>query len=253
MKKYTLEVCVDSVESALAAQQGGADRLELCSNLIIGGTTPDDCLFEEIRSVSDIRMHVLIRPRFGDFCYTDHEFGVIVRQVRKFRKLGAEGVVIGILKPDGTLDMKRMRYLMEEAGDMSVTLHRAFDVCINPFEAMEQAKELGIHTILTSGQKNHCLEGKDTLRKLVSLENGKITIQVGAGVNARVIEEIQPATGAHAFHMSGKKNMESFMVYRKEGVSMGLPAFSEFEIIRTDEEQVRQAREVLEHLYMCEG
>lgn len=248
MKKYTLEVCVDSVESALAAQRGGADRLELCSNLIIGGTTPGGCLFEEIRSISDIPMHVLIRPRFGDFCYTDHEFGIIVQEVRKFRELGADGVVIGILKPDGTLDMKRMKCLMEEAGDMSVTLHRAFDVCADPFEAMEQAKELGIHTILTSGQKNHCLEGKDTLRKLISQEDGKITIQVGAGVTAQVIREIQPATRAHAFHMSGKKNIESSMIYRKRGVSMGLPAFSEFEIIRTEEEQIREAREVLDNL-----
>lgn len=139
MERFTLEVCVDSVESALAAKRGGADRLELCNNLIIGGTTPSSVLFEKIRNIIDIRTHVLIRPRYGDFCYTDYEFRVIAREIRKFRELGAEGVVIGILKPDGTLDMKRMKQLMEEAGDMSVTLHRAFDVCADPFEAMEQA------------------------------------------------------------------------------------------------------------------
>ena len=248
MKNYILEACVDSVESALEAQCGGATRLELCSSLIIGGTTPSPCLFQEIREHSDICTHVLIRPRFGDFCYTDYEFQVIRREVCNFRELGADGVVIGILKPDGTLDMERMRILMEEAGEMSVTLHRAFDVCVDPFEAMEQAKELGIRTILTSGQKNHCLDGRDTIKKLVELEDGIITIQVGSGVDAETIRQIQPYTGAHAFHMSGKQNLESMMVYRKEGVSMGVPSISEFEIIRTEQEKIRQACQVLEEL-----
>ena len=248
MKNYILEACVDSVESALEAQCGCATRLELCSSLIIGGTTPSPCLFQEIREHSDICTHVLIRPRFGDFCYTDYEFQVIRREVCNFRELGADGVVIGILKPDGTLDMERMRILMEEAGEMSVTLHRAFDVCVDPFEAMEQAKELGIRTILTSGQKNHCLDGRDTIKKLVELEDGIITIQVGSGVDAETIRQIQPYTGAHAFHMSGKQNLESMMVYRKEGVSMGVPSISEFEIIRTEQEKIRQACRVLEEL-----
>ena len=248
MKNYILEACVDSVESALEAQCGGATRLELCSSLIIGGTTPSPCLFQEIREHSDICTHVLIRPRFGDFCYTDYEFQVIRREVCNFRELGADGVVIGILKPDGTLDMERMRILMEEAGEMSVTLHRAFDVCVDPFEAMEQAKELGIRTILTSGQKNHCLDGRDTIKKLVELEDGIITIQVGSGVDEETIRQIQPYTGAHAFHMSGKQNLESMMVYRKEGVSMGVPSISEFEIIRTEQEKIRQECRVLEEL-----
>jgi copper homeostasis protein len=158
MRKFELEACVDSVESALAAQRGGAARIELCGNLIIGGTTPSPALFQEIREHSDIRAHILIRPRFGDFCYTDYEFQIIRKEVKAFRQLGAEGIVIGILKPDGTLDLDRMRILIEEAGDMSVTLHRAFDVCVDPFETMEQARELGVNIILTSGQKNHCLD-----------------------------------------------------------------------------------------------
>lgn len=248
MRNYILEACVDSVESALAAQDGGATRLELCSNLIIGGTTPSPCLFEEIRELSGICTHILVRPRFGDFCYTDYEFRIIRREVRNFRKLGADGVVIGILRPDGRLDMERMKILMEEAEGMSVTLHRAFDVCVDPFETLEQAKELGINTILTSGQKNHCLEGKDTLKKLVECEDGRITIQVGSGVDAETIRQIQPYTKAHAFHMSGKQNLESAMVYRKEGVSMGIPSISEFEIIRTEKEKIRQACQVLESL-----
>lgn len=239
---------MDSVESALAAQDGGATRLELCSNLIIGGTTPSPCLFEEIRELSGICTHILIRPRFGDFCYTEYEFQVMRREVGNFRKLGADGVVIGILRPDGMLDVERMKILMEEAGNMSVTLHRAFDVCVDPFEALEQAKELGIDTVLTSGQKNHCLEGRDTLKRLVEGEDGRITIQVGSGVDAETIRQIQPYTKAHAFHMSGKRNLESAMIYRKEGVNMGIPSISEFEIIRTEQEKIRQACLVLESL-----
>lgn len=246
--KYILEACVDSVESALEAQAGGADRLELCGNLIIGGTTPSPCMFEQLREVSDICTHILIRPRFGDFCYTDHEFQIMLKEVQLFRERNADGIVIGILKPDGTLDIERMKRLMEAAGDLSVTLHRAFDVCADPVAAMEQAKELGIHTILTSGQKNHCLDGRDLLKELVNLENGRITIQAGGGVDAEVIRKLQPYTGAHAFHMSGKRILASSMVYRKEEVSMGLPSLSEFEIYRTDRERIREAKNALELL-----
>ena len=238
MKDFVLEACVDSVESALAAVKGGANRLELCSNLVIGGTTPSQWLYEEIRKESDIRIHVLIRPRFGDFCYTDHEFEIIRNEVRMFRKLGAEGVVIGILRPDGTLNMEEMEKLMEDAGDMSVTLHRAFDVCRNPYETFEQAKR----------QKNSCVAGKELLRELVSMEKGEITVQIGSGVDAAAIRELQPYTGAHAFHMTGKVVLESSMQYRKEGVNMGLPSLSEFEIFRTDAEKIREARKVLEEL-----
>ena len=160
MTDFILEACVDSVESALAAARGGASRLELCGSLVIGGTTPNPWLFQEIRKHTDIRIHVLIRPRFGDFCYTNEEFVLIREAVKEFRKLGAEGVVIGCLKPDGTMNMEQMKILMEEAEGMSVTLHRAFDVCADPYETMEQAISLGIDTILTSGQKNVCTLGQ---------------------------------------------------------------------------------------------
>ncbi|MDO5422258.1 MAG: copper homeostasis protein CutC [Eubacteriales bacterium] len=248
MREYILESCVDSVESALAAAKGGASRLELCGNLIIGGTTPSPGLFQEIRRYSDIRIHALIRPRFGDFCYTEHEFQIIRRDVKMFRELGAEGVVIGILKPDGSLNLEQMRILMEEADGMSVTLHRAFDVCRDPFEALEQAKELGIRTILTSGQKNSCLAGRELLKELVEKAGNDLEIMVGSGVDAEAIREIGPYTGAHVFHMSGKETLDSVMEYRKDGVNMGLPFISEFEIWRTAEEKVREAREVLNRL-----
>ena len=209
MKEYILEACVDSVESAMAAVEGGADRLELCGNLIIGGTTPGPWLFDEIRKRSDIRIHALIRPRFGDFCYTDAEFSMIKHAVEDFRKMGAEGVVFGVLKPDGTLNMEQMKELMEAAGDMSVTLHRAFDVCVDPIETMEQAISLGINTILTSGQRNVCLQGADLLKELVEKSLGRITIQAGSGVGAEVIRQLYPLTGVRAYHMTGKRVIDS--------------------------------------------
>lgn len=248
MENYILEACVDSVESALAAAQGGATRLELCSNLIIGGTTPSPWLFKEIRKHTDIRIHALIRPRFGDFCYTDPEFAIIKQAVADFRELGAEGVVFGILKPDGTLNMEQMKELMDAAGDMSVTLHRAFDVCADPYRALDQAIELGIDTILTSGQKNVCIEGAELLRELVEKSGDRITIQVGSGASAEVIRQMYPLTHARAYHMSGKVTLDSVMEYRREGVNMGLPALSEFEVWRTDPEKIREAIKVLEEL-----
>ena len=246
MKDYVLECCVDSAESALNAARGGAGRLELCGNLSIGGTTPDTALSEEIRKYSDIRIHALIRPRFGDFCYTDHELEIIRGSIRRYKELGAEGVVIGVLKPDGTLDMEEMKKLMKEAEGMSVTLHRAFDMCRDPRETLEQAVELGINTILTSGQQNNCVAGKELIRDMVEWADGRIDILVAGGVGAEVIRELRPFTKASSFHMSGKVTLDSKMEYRKSEVSMGLPSLSEYEIWQTDEKKIRAAKEVLD-------
>ena len=269
MSKFTLEVCADSVESVLAAEKGGADRIELCGNVVIGGTTPSESLFREIRRYSNIKIHALIRPRFGDFCYTEYEFDIIRSEVRRFRELGAQGVVIGMLRPDGSLDMEHLAQLMEEAKGMSVTLHRAFDVCLHwipahvkspvtlhrafdvcrdPMEALEQVISLGFNTILTSGQKNNCVDGSPLLAELVEKSAGRIHIMAGAGVNADVIAPIYEKTGITDYHMTGKVLLDSEMKYRKEGVSMGLPSLSEYEIFRTSEAEVKKAREVLARL-----
>lgn len=245
MKKPLLECCVDTVESALAAKEGGADRLELCANLLIGGTTSDINLYHRIRERCDILINVLIRPRFGDFCYTDEEFEIIRRDVKMFREAKADGVVIGILKPDGSLDVERMAILMEEAGPMSVTLHRAFDVCCDPYQALEQAKQLHIDTILTSGQKNTAIEGKELLTELVQLAKGEIDILIGSGVKASVIEQLAKLTGATSFHMSGKVTLDSPMTYRKQEVSMGLPLVSEYTLWQTSAEEIAKAKAVL--------
>lgn len=245
---YTLECCVDSVESAIAAKKGGADRLELCSALVIGGLSPSQALYRKIREQADIPIRVLLRPRFGDFCYTDYEHEILKEEVRSFCKLGADGIVIGTMKPDGTLNLEQMKELMEETQGMTVTLHRAFDMCQDPFQTLEEAKRLGIHTILTSGQKNVCTEGMDLLKELVEQAQGKTEILVGGGVDASVLPVLAEKTKAKAFHMSGKVSIESEMQYRKQDVSMGVASVSEYEIWHTSEKRIREARRVLDHL-----
>ena len=253
---YTLEVCVDSAASALAAKRGGADRLELCADLIIGGTTPSLALVRQVKAETGLPVRALLRPRFGDFCYDRYELAQMAETAAALVQAGADGIVTGVLTPEGELDVDALcpiytaaRAAAKAAGHPIVcTLHRAFDVCRDPYETFEQAKRLGISTILTSGQKNSCLAGKELLRELVRMENDEITVQIGSGVDAAAIRELQPYTGAHAFHMTGKVVLESTMQYRKEGVNMGLPSLSEFEIFRTDAEKIREARKVLEEL-----
>lgn len=240
-----LEVCIDSVESAIIAQEGGADRLEICSNLVIGGTTPGVGQFKQIRKACDIELNVLIRPRFGDFLYTDAEFQMIAEDIRMFRELGADGVVVGCLKADGSLDSDRMRGLREQAGPLHMTLHRAFDVCRDPYQALEEAVSLGIDTILTSGQAPDCIGGKEVLKKLIRQADGRIEILVGSGVNAEVIRKLMDEINASSFHMSGKKMISSGMLYRNPQVHMGVPGLGEFDIFRTDKEEIRRARLVL--------
>ncbi len=241
-----LECCVDTVEAAVTASENGADRLELCANLLIGGTTPDINFFYRVRKKirPDCKINVLLRPRFGDFCYSEEEFAVLLADVQLFREAGADGIVIGVLRPDGSLDGERMALLMEAAGDLPVTLHRAFDLCRDPFEALAAAKELGISTILTSGQKASALEGLPLLKELVKAA-GPITIMPGSGVNSRNLPQLL-SCGAAAYHMSAKKTLDSPMSYRKEGVPMGLPMVSEFTLWSCDGEEVKRAREILD-------
>lgn len=247
MNNYVLECCADSVQSAINAEKGGANRIELCSALVIGGLSPSVCLFDEVMKNCSIKVNVLLRPRFGDFCYDDYEIEIIKNEIKMFRERGANGVVIGVLKPDGTLDMEKMKYLMEEAKGIDVTLHRAFDVAKDPYKTLEQAKELGINTILTSGQKNSAMDGAELLKDLVS-KSENVDILVGSGVSAEAIKPLYDMTKATSYHMSGKVTLESRMTYRKEGVSMGAAGVSEFEIFETSVEKVKAASELLKAL-----
>lgn len=245
---YTLECCVDSVESAIAAKKGGADRIELCSALVIGGLSPSQALYQKIREQVDIPIRVLLRPRFGDFCYTDFEHEIIKEEIKSFRNLGADGIVIGTMKPDGTLNLEQMKEFIEEAQGMPVTLHRAFDMCKDPLVTLEEVRKLGISTILTSGQKNTCVDGIELLKELVEKAQGETEILIGGGVDASVIPMLAEKTKAKAYHMSGKISMESKMCYRKQDVSMGVASVSEYEIWRTSEKRVREVRKILDYL-----
>lgn len=247
MANYILECCVDSVESAIAAKEGGADRLELCAALMIGGISPGLALFEQVKACCDLPVRVLLRPRFGDFLYTEYEFQILKREVALFGEAGAEGVVIGCLQADGNLHMEQMRELMEAAGDMKVTLHRAFDVCADPIRAYGQARELGIDTILTSGQKRECLMGMPLLQQLCELqkETGAPRIMAGAGVTSDVIRRFRAQTDITSYHLSAKKVVDSGMHYRKQDVPMGLPVMDEYSIFRTDSRIVAEAKKAL--------
>ncbi|WP_369712675.1 copper homeostasis protein CutC [Leptotrichia sp. HSP-342] len=249
MKKYTLEICVDSVKSAINAQRGGATRLELCSNLIIGGTTPTKSLFKEVKKNVDIPINVLIRPRFGDFLYSDYDINIIRNEIKIFREAGVNGIVVGVLTKDGEIDVDNMKKFIDEAQNIPITFHRAFDVCKNPIKAFHQLQELKIQNILTSGQAQNCLKGKKLLKELVDLSNKnneKTRILVGAGLNIENIEEIADFTGAVNFHFSAKKIKQSKMKYRKQNVNMGLKEFDEFEILETDDKLVRKMTDYLQ-------
>lgn len=246
MNTPLIEGCVDSYASCAAACRGGADRLELCANLAIGGTTPSLSLFQQVQRDFSVRINVLIRPRFGDFLYTGPEIEEMCGEIRRFRDCGANGVVIGALTPDGRLDGEKMLRLMDCAGDLEVTLHRAFDMTRDPYEALETAIRLGCRTILTSGQAPNALAGKAVLRETFHRAAGRIDIMAGGGIASGNIREISAETGIRVFHASGRKApLESGMIYRKRTVSMGLASLSEYEIWQTDEAEFRSCAQLV--------
>lgn len=244
-----LEVCVDSLASARAAIQGGADRLELCSALALGGLTPYTQLLQQIREESNICIRCLMRPRAGDFLYTPEEIELMARQIRALKQSGADGFVIGCLTADGQLDNGAMKPLIDAAGGSGLTLHRCIDVSCDPMRTYRDAKELGIDTVLTSGAAASCMAGLGIIAQLLQLRddlNGP-EILIGAGVKASVIASIlEDYPTARAFHMSGKVELESAMRFRRAEVPMGVPGLDEWHIQQTSETAVRDARSVLD-------
>lgn len=240
-----LEICADSLASVRSAIRGGADRIELCAALAVGGLTPYEALLRQIREESDIPVRCLMRPRAGDFLYTPEELNMLRDQILQLKAAGADGFVIGCLDARGNLDKAAMAPLVEACGGKGITLHRCIDVSRDPVKVYLDAKELGIDTVLTSGGASSCLGGKDVIGTLLQLRD-KISgpeVLIGAGVKASVIRQFrQEFPGARAFHMSGKTELESGMVFRKEGVPMGLPGFDEWHIQQTSEDAVRKAR-----------
>jgi copper homeostasis protein len=240
-----LEVCVNSAKSAFEAQKGGADRVELCENLHDGGTTPSAGAIRLAREKLHIRLFVMIRPRGGDFLYSEDEFRIMQHDIKVAKAEGADGVVFGILNPDGTIDRERMRMLAVLARPMGITCHRAFDMTHDPIKAMEDLIIMGFDRILTSGQRPTAPEGAYLISNLIASAAGRIIIMPGSGVKEHNIVELRAKTGATEFHIHLDKQEASGMVFRQTSVYMGKPDQSEFEHVLTDWKRIDNVRRLL--------
>lgn len=238
-EEFMVEVCANGVESCLAAQQGGADRVELCAGIPEGGTTPSYGEIKVARRVlTATRLHVIIRPRGGDFLYSDLEVERMAADIAVCRDLGVDGVVFGCLTADGTIDVEKNRYLMECSQGMSVTMHRAFDRAADPEQALEQIIALGFNRILTSGQQPKAIQGVDLLARLNRQAAGRIILMAGSGVTEQNIKEIRDVTGLNEFHFSGRESVPSAMQYVNPNLYMGRPGANEASLDYTTSRRV---------------
>ncbi len=245
--QFELEICANSVESVKEASKGGADRVELSDNLYEGGTTPSAGTLIQAKKRSAIPVFVILRPRGGDFCYNDEEVEVMLRDIEMAKNLGADGMVLGCLNPDGTVDRETCLRLIEACGDMPITFHRAFDMTRDPLEALEAIKYLGVSRLLTSGQKNKAIDGADLIAELHKQSDGALKIMAGSGINENNINELAQKTKIPAFHTSLSDFVESKMEFRQKEVSMGgLAEIPEYTRKITSANRVRKVIEVLE-------
>lgn len=239
-KKRIIEICANSAQSCLEAQIGGASRVELCAGIPEGGTTPS---YGEIvtaqRLAPKIDINVIIRPRGGDFLYTEAEIESMILDIELCKKLGVHGVVFGCLTADGDIDVTLMKRLIDVAKPLSVTCHRAFDVCRDPFKALEELIDLGCDRILTSGQQSDAVKGIPLLKELVARAQDRIIIMPGCGVRENNVADIERETKAKEFHTSARSIVYSKMNFRNENVPMGSSIVSsEFETVETDHKKV---------------
>jgi copper homeostasis protein len=240
-----LEACVNSALSAVEACKGGANRVELCENLHDGGTTPGTGAIRYAREHLDIGLYVMIRPRGGDFLYSEGEFSIMKEDIRLSRYLDADGVVFGMLNPDGTVNRSRTAELVRLAHPMGVTFHRAFDMTADPFRALEDLISLGVDRILTSGQSDNALDGAPLIRKLIEQAAGRIIIMPGHGIKEHNLAEVVKATGASEFHLYLPRQVKSKMIFTREDVKMGKPDNSEYETTMVDADRIRAAATIL--------
>jgi copper homeostasis protein len=253
MNNPILEVCAGSLASAIAAQEGGAYRVELCDNLYEGGTTPSIGTIELARLKLSIKLHVIIRPRGGDFLYTGLEYVIIKRDVDRCKNSRVDGVVIGFLTPDGRVDIERTREIVEMARPMAVTFHRAFDMSRDPFEALEDLKLTGVDRILTSGQKNGAPDGAELIARLIRQSGNKIIIMPGGGLNEHNISAFASQVQASEYHATLRRIVDSGMEFRRKDVFMGgLPAIPEFSTLETDPSRVSAMIFALKNMTMCQ-
>jgi len=229
MIDFKLEICVDNVESAIEVQVAGANRIELCDNLLEGGTTPSMGTIISARNNLDIDINVIIRPRGGDFLYTDLEYDIMRRDIEICGENGVNGIVIGILRNDGAIDLERTAKLVELAIPMSVTFHRAFDMCADPIQGLEDIISAGASRLLTSGLKDNAIDGAEMIARLILQARNRIIVMPGSGLNINNIASVAKLTSAKEFHLTGRKVIDSEMTFRREEISMsGVQGIFEF-------------------------
>ena len=241
-----VEICVDSPLGAQAAERGGADRVELCANLLEGGTTPSAGCIKAVRQAIQIGLHVIIRPRGGDFLFSDAEMEIMREDIRVAKSLGANGIVLGCLTAEGDIDQKQTAELIALARPLKVTFHRAFDMCRDPRAGIETLIGLGVDIVLTSGQEESCLEGAEMIAALHRQAAGRIIVMPGGGIKPRNVQRIVAATGVNDVHLSARRTLESAMQYRNTRCFMGGALRPpEFSLKTTDESAVRNVVESL--------
>jgi copper homeostasis protein len=217
----TFEICVDSPEGVIAARDGQADRVELCDNLYEGGTTPSIGAIKMARRVGGIKLHVIIRPRGGDFLYSDVEFETMRIDIEAARSARVDGIVIGLLTADGNIDKDRTRELLVLAQPMSVTFHRAFDVCRDPLAALEDLIEIGVDRVLTSGQQADAMSGAETIKRLIDAAGDRIVVMACGGIDETNAAQVVAATGVSELHFTAFDELPSEMDFKNESVAMG--------------------------------
>ncbi len=236
----TLEICVDSPQSALAAQRGGAGRLELCASLFDGGTTPSAGMIATVRSLVKIDLYVMIRPRSGDFFYSADEFAAMQRDIAMAKQLRANGVAFGILNPDGTVDVARCRELLHQARPLKATFHRAFDMSRDLPQSLEAIIALGFDRILTSGGEQKVHDAIPVIRRLREIASNRIALMLGSGIRSGNAHELISQTGVRELHASARRIETSAMQFRNEKINMGTLPEQEYQRAVVDEEEVRR-------------
>ncbi|MFQ1049940.1 copper homeostasis protein CutC [Avibacterium paragallinarum] len=239
-----IEVCVDNIESAITACQAGADRLELCNALALGGLTPSYAFVKTVLHYVSKPVVVMIRPRAGDFLFNDKELSIMLTDIEMFKQLGVAGFVIGALTEKGELDIPCISSLIEQAKTKEITFHRAFDLLLNPESSLETLVELGCHRILTSGQHIDAYQGREKIASYVKQANNRISIMAGAGVTAINAQAIVAETGVRELHLSGKKYRRSLMDYQHCRAVMGDNSAQDYQIAITEFQQIEKLKKL---------
>lgn len=238
---YTIEIATSDFPSSLAAAQGGADRIELCNNLHEGGTTQSLGTIKLCREKLEVALFPIIRPRGGDFFYSADEYEVMLRDVQLCRQLSCDGVVIGLLNPDGSIDIERTKKLVDLAYPLDVTFHRAFDRCRDPFEALEQLIDAGCTRILTSGQQPAAPDGAGLIAELVKKAEDRIAIMPGSGVRKENILALAQNTGAVEFHSSLRTKVQGGMQYKHPAFADSAESYSHYSVLASEVVALRNA------------